>query len=81
MMRRLIRCRSHSSLYTFCIDKDGKIFEAVLSLLKQTLQQPLPEDIRMYILLACLRILKVNLHEVINRDHTPKDLGLGTKFH
>eukprot|EP01117_Protostelium_nocturnum_P005083 TRINITY_DN1838_c1_g1_i6.p1 TRINITY_DN1838_c1_g1~~TRINITY_DN1838_c1_g1_i6.p1 ORF type:complete len:4362 (-),score=1676.63 TRINITY_DN1838_c1_g1_i6:38-13123(-) len=67
------------SEYTFCIDVNGKVFETMAAVFKQTLQHNIPEDLKLYILLACSRILKVNMYEAIKSGKTRKELGIDPK--
>ncbi|PRP73813.1 putative E3 ubiquitin-protein ligase MYCBP2-like, partial [Planoprotostelium fungivorum] len=74
---RVMKRRISTSVHTFCIDMAGQLFEGVLNLLRHTLRHTLKEDIRAYLLLALLRVLKVNVYEVVSREKTCQNLGLG----
>lgn len=62
--------------YLYCVETDKKFFELIHSVVYQTLECELPEETKAYVILTCMRLLKVNIHEVADSERSLQELGL-----
>eukprot|EP01114_Cavostelium_apophysatum_P001689 TRINITY_DN1146_c0_g1_i2.p1 TRINITY_DN1146_c0_g1~~TRINITY_DN1146_c0_g1_i2.p1 ORF type:complete len:4271 (-),score=1642.72 TRINITY_DN1146_c0_g1_i2:54-12866(-) len=59
--------------YIFCVESSDALFKTIHSIFAQALNSKLPEETQSYILLACLRVLKINIYELVRSGKLQRD--------
>ncbi len=64
------------SEYLYCVEINDQVFQLLYSIMNQTLEcNNISEETKAYVLIACIRLFKINIYELITSGTKEEKAG------